>query len=276
MTRYATLAIAMTAAAALAAQEPAPQPVTPAFEVVVIKPNTSGSQSMSAGTRPGGAYMMVNGSMRMVFSNAYPAQSSEIINMPEWFTTDRYDITARIVGKPTREQEQELWRMLFAERMKLKVHYEMREQPTYDLVLARSDGRLGPNLKPAQIDCAARAQLAAKGSALAPLPPMPANGVPPCGMMSSGSAIRAGGTTMANLARSIAGAAGRIVVDKTGLTGGFDLTLEFAQQRGPDPPPEDRPSLFTALQEQLGLKLEPGRSPVQFAVIDYVEKPVVD
>ena len=61
-----------------------------------------------------------------------------------------------------------------------------------------------------------------------------------------------------------------------GLSGGFDFTLEFAMQRGPDAPPEDRPSLFTALQEQLGLKLEPSRSPVQFAVIDYVEKPIVD
>jgi len=255
------------------AQDPAA--ATPAFEVVVIKPNTSGDGGMSAGSRPGGVYTMVNGSMRTLFGNAYPSQSSDILNMPGWFTTERYDLTARIVGNPTAEQRLELWRQLFTERMKLRVHYETRDQPTFDLVLARTDGRLGPSLTRAAIDCAARAAAAGRGQALPALPAPAPNGPPPCGMIAGPEGIRAGGTTMAGLARSISGAAGRMVIDKTGLAGSYDFTLNFASRQG-DSGADDRPSLFTALQEQLGLKLEPSRSPVEFAVIDYVERPIVD
>lgn len=271
--RTLTVSAMALAGAVVAAQY---APVTPAFEVDVIKRNTSGDGSTAVGTRPGGAYVMVNGPMRSVFGNAYPSQASGIINMPDWFGSERYDLTARIVGNPTPEQRQELWRMLFTERMKLKVHYETREQPTYDLVLARSDGRLGPNLKPAAVDCAARAAAVSRGESPPPLPaPLP-GAAPACGMIASSGMIRMGGQTMASFARSLG--AGRLVIDKTGLSGSYDLTLEYARQALPsaDGPQDDRPSLFAALQEQLGLKLEPSRSPVQFAVIDYVERPIVD
>ncbi len=277
MLKLTLAAAVVVVTAAVRAQEPPPAPVTPAFEVVVLRRNTSGDDSMSAGSRPGGVYMMVNGTMRMIFGNAYPSQSNDIINMPDWFTTERYDLTARIVGNPSPEQRRELWRALLAERMKLKAHYEMREQPTFDLVVARSDGRLGPSIKPAQVDCAGRSAAAARGETLAPLP-APAPGAPPvCGMMAGPEGIRAGGTTMAGLARSISGAEGRIVNDKTGLPGSFEFTLLYASSRAPQAGvADDRPSLVTALQEQLGLKLEPSRGQIEFAVIDYVERPVVD
>jgi uncharacterized protein (TIGR03435 family) len=216
--------------------------------------------------------------MQMVFGNAYPSQSGDIINMPDWFPTERYDLTARIVGNPTPEQRRELWRTLFTERMKLRVHYEMREQPTFDLVVARSDGRLGPNIKPAQVDCAARSAAAARGETLAPLPAPAPNAAPVCGMMAGPDGIRAGGTTMVGLARSISGVEGRIVIDKTGLAGSYEFTLLYASTRAPQAGPvaDDRPSLPTALTEQLGLKLEPSRGQVEFAVIDSVERPIVD
>jgi uncharacterized protein (TIGR03435 family) len=268
------LAVIVLSGVGLAAQTAPPALVTPAWDAVVIKRNTSGDDSMSAGSRPGGSYVMVNGSMRTLFGNAYPSQSGEIINMPDWFQTERYDLTARMIGNPTLEQRQALWRELFTERMKLKVHYEDREQPTYDLVLARADGRLGPNIKPSQVDCAARSAAAGRGETLPPLPAIPPGGAPACGMMSGPDGVRAGGTTLAGLARSIP--AGRLVIDKTGLNGSYDLTLEFSSRRGPDAATDDRPTIFTALQEQLGLKLEPSRNPVQFAVIDSVERPIVD
>jgi uncharacterized protein (TIGR03435 family) len=279
MTRLICAALAF-AAVDLGAQQPPPPaapPVTPAFEVVVIKRNTSGDDSMSVGSRPGGGYVMVNGPMRSVFGNAYPSQSSNVINMPDWFDSERYDLTARIVGNPTAAQRLELWRNLFTERMKLRVHYETRDLPTFDLVVARADGRLGPDIRPAQIDCAARSAAAARGQALPPLPPPAPNAAPVCGMIAGPEGIRAGGTTMAGLARSISGSAGRLIIDKTGLTGSYDLTLLYASGRpGTSTVADDRPTIFTALQEQLGLKLESSRSPVEHAVIDYVEKPIVD
>ncbi len=273
-----TLTAVIVTAVSVQAQDPPAAPVTPAFEVVVLKRNTSGDTSASAGSRPGGVYTMVNGTMRMIFGNAYPSQSSDVVNMPDWFNTDRYDLTARIVGNPSPEQRRELWRRLFTERMKLRVHYEMREQPTFDLVVARSDGRLGPNIKPAQIDCVARSAAAARGEALSPLPAPAPNAPPVCGMMAGPEGLRAGGTTMAGLARSISGAEGRIVNDKTGLTGSYEFTLLYASTRAPQAGTvaDDRPSLVTALTEQLGLKLEPSRGQVEFAVIDSVERPIVD
>ena len=207
----------------------------PAFDVVVLKRNTSGDSGMSAGSRPGGVYTMVNGTMRMIFGNAYPSQSGEIINMPDWFTTERYDLTARIAGNPSPEQRRELWRALFTERMKLRVHYEMREQPTFDLVVARGDKRLGPDIKPAPVDCEARSAAAARGETVAPLPAPAPNAPPVCGMMAGPDGIRAGGTTMTGLARSISGAEGRIVVDKTGLAGSYEFTLLYASSRAAQP-----------------------------------------
>ena len=81
---------------------------------------------------------------------------------------------------------------------------------------------------------------------------------------------------MAYLGRSISGAAGRMIVDKTGLTADYDFTLRYSTQRPGEPNPDDVPNIVTALQEQLGLKLEPARGPVEFVVIDHIERPTVD
>ncbi|MNC86456.1 hypothetical protein D3C83_21220 [compost metagenome] len=112
-----------------------------------------------------------------------------------------------------------------------------------------------------------------------PAPPQRAGGGPGCGMMFDGRRVTAGGTSMAALARNLSGVVGRIVEDRTGLAGGFDFDLEFARDpaaapAGALPPPDaDLPSIFTALQEQLGLKLEAARAPVEVLVIDRVERP---
>jgi uncharacterized protein (TIGR03435 family) len=249
-------------------------PVTPAFEAVVLKRNTSGSQSMSAGSQPGGVHRIVNGPISTIFGNAWPTESNQIIGAPDWFKIDRYDLVGRITGTPTEEQQRELWRAFFVERMKLKAHYETREQPAYALVLARSDGRLGPNVRPAPIDCAARRQASIRGEQLPPLP-QASNGMPACSARTSGGLMQSGGQTMAALGRSISGLAGRFVVDRTGLAGSFEYTLEYSRQQ-PGEPLSDKPDVFTALQEQLGLKLEPIRAPVQVVVIDHIERPIVD
>jgi uncharacterized protein (TIGR03435 family) len=104
---------------------------------------------------------------------------------------------------------------------------------------------------------------------------MPVSGAPPCGMLGGGGTMRYGGISMAGLARSISGAAGRVVVDKTGLDGIYEFTLRYSTQPLGGSP-DDAPSIFTALQEQLGLKLESTKGPVEILVIDQVERPTED
>jgi uncharacterized protein (TIGR03435 family) len=270
MTLRLSVAFALFAAGAHA-QEPPPPVVIPAFEAVVLKRNTSGSQSMSAGNQPGGIHRVVNGPISTIFGNAYRSQSGEVKGAPDWFTTERYDLTARIVGNPTREEEQALWRKLFAERMKLRAHHETEERPTYALILARRDGRLGPGLKKAAIDCSTRAEASRRGDTLPP-PPQASNGLPACSSRFSENVMMTGGQTMARLASSLSSLAGRMVVDQTGLSGDYEFTLEYSRLGDVG----DRPNIFTALQEQLGLKLEPARHPVEFVVIDQIERPTTD
>jgi uncharacterized protein (TIGR03435 family) len=274
-----TIVTVLAAAVHLAAQQPPAAPVAPAFDAVVIKRNTSGERSASVGSRPGGVFTMVNARMAAVFSNGYPSQSGEVVGAPDWFNTDRYDITAKIVGNPTVEQERDLWRALFAERMKLKAHYETKEQPTYALMLARSDGRLGPNLKKANTDCDARRAAIRRGEQ-PPQPPPASNGQPGCSTRMSASdstLMQAGGQTMAAFGRSLAGLAGRFIVDQTGLARDYEYTLEFAAPPRPgEPVSGDKTDLFTALREQLGLKLESTRTRLDYVVIDHIEPPTTD
>jgi uncharacterized protein (TIGR03435 family) len=268
-------AVAALAAASVSAQQ-SPEPGTPAFEAVVLKRNTSGSQSMSAGSQPGGVRRVVNGTISTIFGNAYSSESNEVKGAPDWFSTERYDLTARIAGNPTREQEQALWRALFAERMRLKAHHETEERPIYHLVVARADGRLGPKIAKSETDCTARRAAQLRGETVPPLPAAGANGLPPCSARTSGGMLTAAGRDMAYLGRSIQGVAGRMIVDRTGITGDYDFTLEFSTQRPGDTAVDDKPNIFTALQEQLGLRLEPARGPVEFVVIDHIERPTVD
>jgi uncharacterized protein (TIGR03435 family) len=172
----------------------------------------------------------------------------------------------------------------FAERFKLAVHTETREIPVYELTLARRDRTLGSKLTPAATDCeavmSAMLKSAREGGPPPTAGPQLPDGRPACGMrFGPGNRLVAGGTSMAALSRNMSNPAGRIIVDKTGLIGGFDFELEFTPDpsaAGGQPPAVSDttlPSLFTALEEQLGLKLVPERRPVEVLVIDRVERP---
>jgi uncharacterized protein (TIGR03435 family) len=277
MTIRLALALALFVVSA-SAQQPA-TPVTPAFEAVVLKRNTSGASGGSIGSQPGGIYRMVNARIAGIFSNAYPSQSGDVVGAPNWFNEERYDMTARIVGNPSVEQERDLWRAFFAERMKLKAHYETKEQATYTLMLARNEGRPGPNLKPLATDCDARRAAIRRGEQPA-LPPPASNGLPACSTRMSGSdstLMQSGGQTMAAFGRSLSGLAGRFIVDGTGLQGHYEYTFEFAASARPgDPVAGDKTDLFTALREQLGLKLDTSRTQLDYVVIDHIERPSTD
>jgi uncharacterized protein (TIGR03435 family) len=220
-----------------------------------------------------------------------------MVGIPEWAASARFDVNATAppgLGSTTLEQRRAMMQAMLADRFKLATHYETREVPAYDLVLARSDGKLGPQLTPSDIDCAARAaaQRAAADAARAagqppPAPPPPPTASPtdppaPCTMRSTTNRFD-GHMTMAQLAMALRGMSGRVVVDKTGLTGYYTLVLQSASTSpGLAAPPgsiattTDPPSVFTAVQEQLGLRLVSSRAPVEVLVIDRIERPTPD
>jgi uncharacterized protein (TIGR03435 family) len=271
--------------AASQAQAPAGGGASPAFEVASIKKNVSVSDSASVRAQPGGRLSVTNNSLRNIIRNAWGVQNFQIVGGPDWMNTDRWDIVAKAEGDPTPPQMLLMLRTLLAERFKLIVHNETRETPIYALVLLRSDGRPGPQLRPSSVDCAAvAAAVRARGGA--PPPPAP-GGRPACGTRTTRGSMMTTATTMADLARNLSPFAGRSVVDKTGLAGNFDLDLTWTPDPQGAPPAggspdvtrpaaDDSASLFTAVQEQLGLKLDSQRGPIEFLVIDSAERPTED
>ena len=268
--------VCLAALALLLAQTSA---VPPTFEVASIKRNLSGSTNASSRGLPGGRVTMTNRTLRDMIREINRLQSYQIDGGPDWIGKDRWDIVAKAEGDPAFERMIEMMKTLFADRFKLKTHRETREMPIYALVVAGSDGRLGPQIKRSTTDCAAL--MAATRSQGGPPPPPP--GTARCGTNMSYGRMVSGAVSMSDVVRNLSIVTGRGVVDKTGLSGIFDLQLTFRPDT-PDGPPgaappapgDDATSLFTAVQEQLGLKLEPQRGPVEVLVIDSAERPTED
>jgi uncharacterized protein (TIGR03435 family) len=217
---------------------------------------------------------MVNQSIATLIREAYPAQIPELLGAPEWVTSETYDVTAKGEGNPARDEIRLMLRSLLSERFKLAVHYQTQERPVFALVIARGDGRLGSGLVRSTIDC--DAVDAARRAGRKPEGPLPANGAPPCGMSlqaRDSEMLLFGGRPMSTLAEWLRSPSGRVVVDKTGLTGNYEFTLRYTSQLSPR---DDAPSVFTALEEQLGLKLVSDRAPLQILVVDHIERPTED
>jgi bla regulator protein blaR1 len=259
----------------LNAHRPAPQSTTPAFEAASVKPNKSGDANSMRNVGAGGRMVFTNNSLRQLITAAYDIQPFQLIGGPSWVGTDRFDVVATAGINAPLAQLNLMMRSLLADRFTLVVHLEKRELPIYVLVKARQDGRLGPALKPATIDCGPTG----RGRAAPGATPGPVAG---CRAWMSPTGVDFAGQSMGELATVLGMQLGRPVVDKTGLSGGFDLQLSFAPEggRGPAPatPASDpsAPSLFAALQEQLGLKLESQRGPMDVVVIESVEQPTPD
>jgi uncharacterized protein (TIGR03435 family) len=264
--------------ASLQSQAPATPAARPVFEVASIKRNVSGSDGASVRVQPGGRLSVTNNSLRNIIRNAYNVQNFQIVGGPDWINDIRWDILAKAESEAPTPELLIMVRNLLADRFKLVVHTEMRETPVYALVLARSDGRLGPQLRPSTVDCAA---LLASFKARKEAPPNTINGRPSCGTRITQGSMMTTATTMADVVRNLAPMAGRPIVDRTGLTGTFDLDLTWMpDQQGPAgataPTDNDRPALVTAVQEQLGLKLDSQRLPFEMLIIDSVERPTED
>ena len=247
----------------------------PVFEAASIKRNTSGNSAVTNGSTPG-RFVMINAPVRSLIAFAYPLPSGEIVGGPDWISSERYDVNATAGYLAPRDEMAAMVRALLAERFQFAGHIEPRRRPTYALMLARSDGRLGPQIGRSELDCAAilvANDEAARGSRKPP--PAASNGAPPCGMrQDAGGPLRSGGLSMDLLATLLSRSAGRPVVNKTGLLGNYEFVLDYSPPvAGPDSPRDDRPTMFTAVREQLGLKLEAEDGPLDVLVIDAIERP---
>jgi uncharacterized protein (TIGR03435 family) len=252
------------------------------FEVASVKANKSGDTNGNLRGLPGGRVQATNMPVRPIITFAYQVAAYQLVGGPGWLTADRYDLIAKmedsadatpaVPGANAASAMQLALRNLLEERFKLRVHRETREMDIFALVMVKPGGGPGPALKPTTQDCAAAAAAARRGE-----PPSP-NVF--CGIQGGPGKLRFGGLPAVSLAQAFSGPAGRMVVDRTGLTGSWDFELTYAVEArgGADAPPGDpnAPSFFTAIQEQLGLKLEPTKGPVDVVVIDSIEKPVED
>ena len=270
----------------------APDPNVPLyFEVASVKPNNSGERNQLIRRQPGGRMTATNMPLRMLIAFAYQATPLTLVGGPNWTNNEHYDIVAKIDGDPPPlppgsgpDHMQLALRSLLADRFQLKVHRETREMDAYALVMAKPGGAPGPALKQSTQDCSPEAMRALTGRAGGPPPGPPAPGAPfLCGARMAPGRMQINGMPIAVVVGPLGGLTGRSVVDRTGLTGQWDFVMTFAPDPGrgtppPDAPPADpdAPSLFTALQEQLGLKLESTKAPIEVIVIDSVERPTPD
>ena len=298
--RVATLVVIISAAAsATVFTQATPSTTALTFDVVSIKRNTSGTIGANGSSlRPDGGFVFRNANIPTLIALAYPSNVptpiSLLSGLPEWAKPrgEAYDVVAKSsLSRPaTPEERAAMVRSLLAERFKLAVHMESREQPVYDLIFARNDHKLGPNIKPSDPGCEEKLLAPQRDELLAAVAagrsrPVPgrdgkvASCIPYLGRISDGE----GDITLQSLASTLSPqlAVQRPVVDKTGLTGLYRIKLTYDMRASvlglePAPNPDAAPSLFTALQDQLGLKLDSSKIMRDTVVIDHIERPTED
>ncbi len=230
--------------------------------VASVKPNNAVDARGLSEYSPGGRFTATAITVASLIRTAYRIQGYQLVGAPGWFSTKRYDISAKADESPAPTQ-QTLLRALLKDQFNLVVHDETREMPVFALVLARSDGRPAPKLVKSDFDCAAYRA--------APHPAPDAGAPVLCGARSNTGSFSGKAVPISQLAASVGFFAGRSVIDKTGLAGGYDMDLTWTPDEAAGG--ADGPSLFTALQEQLGLKLIAERGPVSVLVVDRAAEP---
>jgi uncharacterized protein (TIGR03435 family) len=280
------MAAVVLAGAAAAAQQAAPQR---SFEVVSIKPSQPNAPNRLPRINPGRIEIYnqtLKGLIGMTYSR-FAFDSRDIVGGPSWIHSERFDIIATMEFQAQFDSSGlpaglvAMLRALVDERFRLKTHNEQREGNIYTLTFARSDRKTGAGLRSVPDQCA---ETMKQLTGATPAPQR--TGPPPCTFGGPPGKLIGTGVTMAMFANVLSNSAGRPVVDRTGLMGSFDFELTFdpasAAQAppgapiGPVPRNDSQPSIFTALQEQLGLKLESARGPIDVLVVDQAERPTPD
>jgi len=232
------------------------------FEVASIKPSTPGENRVSIQAAPGGRFTTKNVTVKQLMQQAFGIRDFQITGGPGWMASERFDVSAKADGNPSQEEFRAMMRNLLKDRFQLAFHTESKEGSVYALVVAKG----GPKIQESK---------------------SPGNGP---NLRRQRTQVSAVGAPMPMVAAVLSDYVGRQVIDKTGLTGQYDFTLEWTADNPPPPgSPEapgttagaassttsesSGPSIFTALQEQLGLKLESQKGTVDSYIIDKIEKP---
>jgi uncharacterized protein (TIGR03435 family) len=252
---------------------------TPEFEVATIKPSAPDARGVWIRMPPGDRVDITNMTLKELIVTAWSVQPFQVSGGPPWLESLHFDISAKAETAPKRDEMLLLLRALLKDRFQLEIRMETKEMPVYAIVQARKDGKLGPQMKE---------------STCTPYDPQhpperPAPGVAQplyCGNRQMGPAqMKASGVLVADLAPMLGRMLGRTVIDKSGLTAKYDLSAQWTPDEqilsqlpvpaGMERPtfPESGPSIFTAFQEQLGLKLESQKGPVEILVVEKAEKP---
>jgi uncharacterized protein (TIGR03435 family) len=268
------------------------------FEVATVKSAADGSPRGWSIHRPAGRFTATNATLRSLLLNAY-GPKDYLLQTPGWMENERYDLQAKVPAGATKEQVDVMLQNLLTERFKIQLHREQREFPIYNLVMAKANPNLResapmpqtPQSQP-QAQLSIQEMMARRGPQAKDKDGFPI--VSQSGSWSSTSSdgsikITAKGVTMEDWAKGLSRQVGHDVYNKTGLTGKYDFRLEYADDgilaRGVLPPvpgaaPKESdpsgPTIFKALHDQLGLKLESGKAPMQVVVIDKAEKVPVE
>jgi uncharacterized protein (TIGR03435 family) len=217
----------------------------PAFDVASVKPSASDTARMNIQRDPAGGITFTNANLQTLIAMAYNVQSFQLAGGPPWLRSRRFDVMAKAPASAPKSQTWVMLQALLADRFQLEIHRETRELPIFELVVAKG----GLKVQPAH-----RAPGPADDFIQTPRP----------------GQMKALMVTMSGLALTLSSTLGRRVVDRTNLEDRYDFQLEFAPSDAAD---SDRASIYTALQEQLGVKLEPAKGPVEMVVIDRAELP---
>ena len=278
----------------------ATQPVLPdvRFEVASIRRNKEAEAQRAAvpvyvpvvpgraQTLPGGLVRGLGMSVRELVRDAYGYRNrahGEIVGFPDWTDKERYDLEAKAdynfpgstsMGLPPAAEA--ALRTLLAERFNLKVRMEVQQRPIYELVLHRADGRLGPNLVPSKGGCRSFFQREPVNTAVLVLPPREGEPqpLPPCGLSVATMGIFTTNMPMSDFVRLLAlrPQINRTVVDRTGLTGGYDINLRFFEPGDPGAG-NLLPAIKPLLESQFGLTLRDAEGPVEILVIEQIDHP---
>jgi uncharacterized protein (TIGR03435 family) len=235
-----------------------PAAAGPFFDISSVKWNKSGSHSMRISSNDG-RFLATNVSLKMLLQSAYNIKQNLMSGIPPWAEDAHFDIEAKVLDPTTvehinKEQRAAMIRQLLEDRFHLKAHIEQKTLAVFDLVLAKS------------------------GSKLTPSPPdLPSPNGRGTGVNGRNNELDAHDLPMSGVADVLTQQVDRTVIDKTGLTGKFDFTLKFSHDDNSAAPhgdsSDDLPSIFTAVEEQLGLKLVPDKGPVDTLVVDQFEQP---
>jgi uncharacterized protein (TIGR03435 family) len=244
----------------LAAQPSVSDAKLPSYDVISIRPNKSGSGSVSIHTDDGN-FDATNVSLKTMLINAFGLKEAQLTDLPKWADSTRFDIKAKVVDPDLKaiqalkeDQRRAMLQPILTERFQLKFHFEPRVLPVYELVLAKD----GPKFTDSKIAGDEKA----------------ANGMGAGSMRVRNTVMTSTAVPISSLVNLLSSQLQRIVIDKTGLAGKYDMDLAWSRDDGTTPSPDtNAPSIFTALQEQLGLKLQPSKSSVDTFVIDHVELP---